>query len=267
MNFFNDHLTSHIHRVYMESNASLCGLVFCWPLKPSRYNNYGRIPWYDIYNPRDPIFKSLQISIIFKISIIRSSLHLSSQVTTTRICVPAAWWENFSLQNRMVFFPQQKLGALGPIGISSILALMMDGNLGDSLRSLDPHDQKTKLEDCHEAAKITINMVTTEHVYEVLHHLCEKDHIISHQPKFISMMQHINRYCPRTSWISMKTSKRSHTDDNLRCMCFSTSPQLSCSWPSTKSLPYDGQESANHSGWLIGYLKNILYLYWLHSLN
>ena len=194
-----------------------------------------------------------------------SSLHLSTRSPRPNLCARSVW-ENFASKIDGFFSPT-KIGGSWSIGISSILALMMDGNLGDSLRSLDPHDQKTKLEDCHEAAKITINMVTTEHVYEVLHHLCEKDHIISHQPKFISMMQHINRYCPRTSWISMKTSKRSHTDDNLRCMCFSTSPQLSCSWPSTKSLPYDGQESANHSGWLIGYLKNILYLYWLHSLN
>lgn len=185
------------------------------------------------------------------------------QVTRPQICVPAAFGRTLPPKS-MVFFSPTKIGGFWSIGISSILALMMDGNLGDSLRSLDPHDQKTKLEDCHEAAKITIDMVTTEHVYEVLHHLSKKDHIISHQPKFISMMQHINRYCPRTSWISMKTSKRTHTDDNLRCMCFSIS-QLSCSWPSTKSLPYDGQESANHSAWLIGYLKTILY--WLHSLN
>lgn len=177
------------HRGYMESNASLCGLVFLtFEAKP---------------------------------------LYSSTRSPGPQICVPAAFGRTLPPKS-MVFFSPTKIGGFWSIGISSILALMMDGNLGDSLRSLDPHDQKTKLEDCHEAAKITIDMVTTEHVYEVLHHLWKKDHIISHQPKFISMMQHINRYCPRTSWISMKTSKRTHTDDNLRCMCFSIS-QLSCS--------------------------------------
>ena len=133
------------HRGYMESNASLCGLVFLtFEAKP---------------------------------------LYSSTRSPGPQICVPAASWGELCLQNRWFFFSPTKIGGSWSIGISSILALMMDGNLGDSLRSLDPHDQKTKLEDCHEAAKMTIDMVTTEHVHEVLHHLWKKDHIISHQPK------------------------------------------------------------------------------------